>query len=187
MTAMEKKNKFLQEVRDYKYRHEYVSANIVNGLAFQIGLMRDAQEWTQDELANRCGETVESISRLEDPNDDGYTLKSLLQVAKAFDVALLARFAPFGELADWVINLNDEKLTPLPYENEQLNLFSQVETIIDPDDIELLDTWQFDLPVSSAIGTSWSPSSRKAAKDASLPKIATRRDANNLSYLGKVA
>ena len=73
MTAMEKKNKFLQEVRDYKYRHEYVSANIVNGLAFQIGLMRDAQEWTQDELANRCGETVESISRLEDPNDDGYT------------------------------------------------------------------------------------------------------------------
>ena len=131
MTSVEKKTKFLHEMRDYDYRHEYVSANIVNSLAFQIGLMRDTRGWTHDELAQQCGKTPKTISSLEDPNDKGYTLGTLRQLAKVFDVALLIRFAPFGELADWVINLNEEKLTPLPYEQEQLKLFSQVESGIE--------------------------------------------------------
>lgn len=187
MTSMEKKNKFLQEVRDYEYRHEYVSANIVNGLAFQIGLMREAQEWSHDELAERCGETSKSISRIENPNCEDYSLDTLLQLAKAFDVALLVRFAPFSELADWVINLSDEKLIPLSYENEQMNLFSQYETDDRHEDFEQSNTWLPDLAESSATETSWSSGQKKVAKDVRIPMSATKHDANNFTEMGMVA
>ena len=179
MTSTKKKNKFLSEVRDYEYRHEFVSANIVNGLAFQIGLMRDAQEWTQDELAERCGQTYESISRLEDPNDERYSLKTLLQLAKVFDVALLVRFAPFGELADWVINLNDEKLTPLSYEKEQMNLFSQVERDIEHDDIKQQYTWPSDVLRRADILTYLSSSQREPTLGDDVAEMTSKHDANN--------
>ena len=42
------------------------------------------------------------ISKIEDPGYGKLTLTTLKEVAAAFDVALVVRFAPFGELVDWI-------------------------------------------------------------------------------------
>jgi hypothetical protein len=53
-------------------------------------------------LARNVEMNQNAISRLENPNYGKATLTTLRRVARAFDVALIVRFVPFSQLADWV-------------------------------------------------------------------------------------
>lgn len=64
--------------------------------------MRDSKNWNQEQLAERVGMNQNAVSRLENPFYGKATLTTLKRLAEAFDVALIVRFAPFGELIDWV-------------------------------------------------------------------------------------
>jgi len=64
--------------------------------------MREREKWSQEELAKRVGMNQNAISRLENPFYGKPTITTLKRLATAFDVALIVRFAPFGELVDWV-------------------------------------------------------------------------------------
>ena len=126
MISTDDRRDFLEEVKDEEYRHEFVSEHVIEGLAFQINLIRQARGWTQEELAKRCDMAQESISRLEDPNYGRYSLKTLKRLARAFDVALLVRFVSFGELGEWTVNLTPQKLKPPSYEEERQMSFYQM-------------------------------------------------------------
>ncbi len=106
-------------LRDKEYR-EHFTKNIGVGLAFQIRLLREKYGWTQEELAQRAGKRQETISQWEDPNYGRFTLNTLKDLATAFDVALVVRFAPFSELVDWEMNLTPEHLAPSSYEEERV-------------------------------------------------------------------
>jgi hypothetical protein len=43
----------------------------------------------------------------------------LKRLRAAFDVALVVKFIPFSEFAEWIINLTPEKLAPPNFEEEQ--------------------------------------------------------------------
>lgn len=64
--------------------------------------MRDRENWSQEQLAERVGMNQNAISRLENPFYGKATLTTLKRLATAFDVGLVVRFVPFGELVDWV-------------------------------------------------------------------------------------
>src|SRR5215213_8687879 len=81
-----------------KYRNAYVAEHVRNGIPFQIRAMRDDKEWTQVELGKEAGKPQNVISRLEDPNYGKLTIQTLLEIASAFDVALLVKFVPFSRL-----------------------------------------------------------------------------------------
>jgi transcriptional regulator with XRE-family HTH domain len=68
------------------------------------------------------GKRQETICQWENPDYGRYTLKTLRELADAFDVALLVRFAPFSELVDWLIDLTPERLAPPSFEEEPPSL-----------------------------------------------------------------
>jgi transcriptional regulator with XRE-family HTH domain len=85
-----------------EYRHSFVEEKIRTGLAAQIKAIREHSGLTQERFARMLGRSQSWVARLEDPNARPPTLSTLLQVARAFDVDLEVRFAPFSELVDWL-------------------------------------------------------------------------------------
>lgn len=94
------RQQIVSSLSDKEYRDALVLESITQGIAFQIRAMRNARDWTQADLGRACGKGQSEISRLEDPDYEAYTLKTLMQLAATFDVALTVKFVPFSALAD---------------------------------------------------------------------------------------
>lgn len=89
--------KTFQRLKNKKARDAFVEAELVNGIANQIRVLRQQREWTQKDLAEKIGTTQGVVSRLEDPSYGRYSIKTLLNLASIFDVAFLTRFVPFSQ------------------------------------------------------------------------------------------
>lgn len=87
----------MRDLKSKKYREAFVDAMTRNGLAFQIRELRQKAQLSQKELGDRMSKKQNVISRLEDPSYGSYTLRTLLELASAFDVALDVRFVSFGD------------------------------------------------------------------------------------------
>ena len=98
-----KRRQIAQSLTDREYRDALVQESINQGIAFQIRANRVTRGLTQADLARRTGKAQPEISRLEDPDYEGYTLKTLSRIAAAFDVALSVRFIPYSELVDHMV------------------------------------------------------------------------------------
>jgi transcriptional regulator with XRE-family HTH domain len=109
----------MEALADKEYRDLYVAEHIRTGVAFQIRAMREDRGWTQSELGQRAqGMAQETISQLEDPDYGRLTLRTLIRLASALDVALIVRFAPFSDLVDWIVNLTPQRLAPPSFDEE---------------------------------------------------------------------
>lgn len=104
---------------DDEIRPIFISDHIREQIALQIRTMREKRQWTQTELGEHAGIPQPRISLLEDPDYSGLTLATLKRIAQAFDVGLIVRFASFGEVADWTVNLEPKQLTPPSYGEER--------------------------------------------------------------------
>ncbi len=116
----DKRTQIWESLKDKDYRQEFVSADVNTGLATQIHLTREDRAWTQEQLAQYVGNRQETISQWENPDYGRYSLRTLLKLAEAFDVALLVKFVPFSELVDWAANLTSKHLAPPGFENDHL-------------------------------------------------------------------
>lgn len=85
-------------LKSKKFRDGYVYEHIRNGIPFQIRALRKEREWTQADLGEASGKPRPVISRLEDPNYGSPSLKTLHEIASAFQVALLVKFVPISRL-----------------------------------------------------------------------------------------
>lgn len=90
----------VEELKDKEFRDSFVSEHVRTGIAYQITGLREEAGWSQSELGRRAGKPQNVISRLEDPEYGRPTIQTLLEIASAFDVALLVRFVPFSELLE---------------------------------------------------------------------------------------
>lgn len=87
----------LTKLRSKAYRDAYVGSFSRENIANQIRHLREQRDMTQAELAKESGKRQSQISRLENTSYGRLTLQSLLDLAAAFDVALLIRFLPLDE------------------------------------------------------------------------------------------
>lgn len=78
-------------------REAYVAAELINGIASQIRVLRQQRGWSQKELADKLGTTQGVVSRLEDPSYGRFSIKTLLDLSSIFDVSIIARFLPFSQ------------------------------------------------------------------------------------------
>jgi transcriptional regulator with XRE-family HTH domain len=122
-----------KKMRSKEYRNSYVGAHLSNTVASQISLLREANGWTQKELADKSGMRQSRISALEDPNYENIEIGTLRRLASAFDVALTVRFVPFSELVEWTANLDPGKLTPASFHDDHLSGVSSHLIKIHPD------------------------------------------------------
>ena len=99
-------------------RDAYVEAELVNGIASQIRILRQQRGWSQKDLAEKINTSQGVISRLEDPSYGRFSLKSLLQLAAIFDVALIARFLPFSQAIPAIWDTRAESLEAESFEDD---------------------------------------------------------------------
>lgn len=120
MSIQQEREALKKRLHSRKHREAFVSASVDQTIPLQVRALRLSRErsWTQEDLALRAGMKQEAISRLESPNYGKFNIRTLKQLAAAFDVGLIVRFAPFSELAEWEINMSPESLEVPHFEQE---------------------------------------------------------------------
>jgi len=111
----------LRELGDQEYRRGFVEGHAKDTIAFQIRQLRKAEGWEQRDLARELGnpKLQPMISRYENPDYGRYSITTLLELAAAFDVALVVRFAPFSELVEWDFNSTVQTLAPAKFSKDK--------------------------------------------------------------------
>jgi transcriptional regulator with XRE-family HTH domain len=103
------KSKLIQKLRKRKdYREAFVASQISTGIPFQIRALRKQFNWSQKDLAEATQMLQPRICAMEQAGYGDFTLSTLKKLASAFDVGLLVRFAPFGELVNWADNFSPD-------------------------------------------------------------------------------
>lgn len=120
---------------DKAYRDAFTESMIRTGLAFQLRELRKRSGMSQKELGRLAGTTQNVISRLENPDYGSFTLKTLLRLASSLDVALIVKFATFGELHQMTRDRSPDALAVPSYrvEKERANKSKIGETNARPD------------------------------------------------------
>jgi transcriptional regulator with XRE-family HTH domain len=124
MTESNEREQVWHSLDDFEYRHQFVNEEISVGIAFQIRSLRNRQILKQTDLAKILNVKQSQISAWENPNYGKYSLQTLKDLAKAFDVGLLVKFVPFSALVDWTVNLTADDIAPLSFEEEQSFIYS---------------------------------------------------------------
>lgn len=106
--------KLISDLGEPNYRRGFVEGHATDTIAFQLRALRKARDWDQREVGERLGnpKLQPMISRYENPNYGRYSVKTLLELAAAFDVALIVRFAPYSELIEWDFASSPSQLAP---------------------------------------------------------------------------
>lgn len=105
--------------REKEFRDAYVSEHINTGVSLQIRANRKAQGLTQKQLGERASMKQNHICRLENP-DHSPNLETLKRIASALDIALIVRFVPFSELAQWACGVESDLLEVATFMEDQL-------------------------------------------------------------------
>jgi transcriptional regulator with XRE-family HTH domain len=87
--------KLLLKLRKKPYREAYVGETVRRWMAHQIRAIRESRNWNQGVFAKKLGKPQSVLSRIEDPSYGKLSVQTLLEIAAAFDVALLIRFVSF--------------------------------------------------------------------------------------------
>ncbi|MDO9092692.1 MAG: helix-turn-helix transcriptional regulator [Rubrivivax sp.] len=90
-------------------RHAFAEAEAVTSLAHQIRVLRLQRGWSQKDLARMLGTTQAAVSRLEDPSYGRISFKTIVQLARVFDVAPMVRFVSTLQLLRerWAVRPED--------------------------------------------------------------------------------
>jgi transcriptional regulator with XRE-family HTH domain len=120
LTTQNKIATLLSELKDRDYRESYVEAHAKDTVAFQLRQMRLAENWEQKDVAARLGNSKlqPMISRYENPDYGKYSVTTLLELARVFDVALVVRFVKLSELLRWDLHKTAETLQPASYSRD---------------------------------------------------------------------
>ncbi len=114
-----KRDQMWESMYDSEFRKQFIDEHINVGVAFQIRSLRNRQNLTQANLAERLTVKQPLVSAWENPNYGKYTLATLKDLAKAFDVGLLVRFVPFSTLMDWTIDIKPDTIAPPSFGEEE--------------------------------------------------------------------
>lgn len=128
MNTIRSKGELIKELQDKEIRDFFVSEHIDIGLSAQIRILRKQRGWTQKDLADRLGKKQPWVNKIEN-NYSGFSLQTLKDLASVFDVALIVRFAPFGELVKWELELSPESLNPPSFDKDPYFTISSPKTI----------------------------------------------------------
>jgi transcriptional regulator with XRE-family HTH domain len=94
------------ELNDPEYSEGYAESFMNSFVATQIKVLREQRVMTQAQLGEAIGTTQAGISRIEDVNYSSWSIKTLIKLARAFNVRLKVSFEPYGTLPGEVVTFN---------------------------------------------------------------------------------
>ena len=126
MIKDEDRLEILESIQKFDDRHQFVDEEINVGLAFQVRALRNKRNLTQEEFAKEIGVTQPLVSAWENPNYGKYTLNTLKELAKVFDVGLSIRFVPFSKMVNDALSLDSSVIAPASFNEENADAPSAV-------------------------------------------------------------
>lgn len=103
--------KLAEELTEKEMRDAYLDEKTRAKVALQIRTLRSERGWPQAELGQRMGKPQSNIARLEDRDIARYTLTTLLEVASAFDCAVVVEFVRYEDFLRRTHDLTPEALS----------------------------------------------------------------------------
>lgn len=115
--------KFAKELSEKRgFRHKYQGAQNGTKIVRQIRAIRRQRGWSQAQFADRLGKPASNVSqRLENLDYSGFSLKTLLEVAEAFDVGLIVEFVPYEEFVRRTSDLSSASLEVDEFDEHELD------------------------------------------------------------------
>jgi hypothetical protein len=101
--------------RDKEYRDTYVEAHSRRFLAHQMREFRG--DASQTEFGERIDKSQTIVSRLEDANYSGWSLRTLFEVAQSLNVAAIVRFVDFPTFLRRTDDQSDAAVKPAAYDS----------------------------------------------------------------------
>lgn len=81
-----------EELKNPEFKKAFEEEEIYASLAIQIAKIRQKKKITQAELAKRLHTTQQTVSRLEDIHNQSYSLRTLVELARALNKRLEVEF-----------------------------------------------------------------------------------------------
>lgn len=117
---MSEKSQLIDRLKDNGgSREAYTRAKLSVNIPSQIRALRRRRNLTQTELAQEAAMKQSRISAIERPGAVNLNIETLIRVAAAFKVALVVKFAPFGELLDWENEFSQDSFDVATIENDK--------------------------------------------------------------------
>jgi transcriptional regulator with XRE-family HTH domain len=111
-------SKLVEQLKDKAYREAFVFSQMSIPISFQIRALREQRKLTQKQLAEKANMLQPRIVELERPKGNEPNLRTLGRLAAAFDVALIVRFVPFSELAEWAQQFSPDTFMVPSFEDD---------------------------------------------------------------------
>jgi transcriptional regulator with XRE-family HTH domain len=111
---------FARQLGDREFREGYLEDQVRTNVAFQIHALRRQRGWTQQQLAEKSSKLANGISRLENPDYGKVSLTTLLEIAAAFDVALLVQFAEWDDFLERMADVSPSALQKRSFDLSRL-------------------------------------------------------------------
>ena len=86
------RDRLKKDLKDPVFKRAYEEEGVFVDIAVQIAKLREKKAISQKKLAGLLHTSQQMISRLEDPHNDSFSLKTLLKLAKAFNKKLSVQF-----------------------------------------------------------------------------------------------
>lgn len=106
------------ELLQPEFSEGYAESFLDAYIAAQIKVLREENQWTQAELAQRLGTTQTAISRIENVNYSAWNVRTLKKLARAFRLRLKVSFETYGSLISDFTGLDREALRRTPREKD---------------------------------------------------------------------
>lgn len=108
----------LKDCGDKDYAHAYFNEVVNAYIASQTKVLREQNQWTQKQLADKAGMKQERISLLENVNYSSWSIKTLRKLAKAFDLVLWVSFENFSTALRKMENISKESMERVSRDRE---------------------------------------------------------------------
>jgi hypothetical protein len=115
-----------EKFHDKQYRDGYVAAHARGVLARQMRNFRG--ELSQAEYAAKIGKQKTVVGRLENPAYGGWSVRTMLEIARKENVAVIARFVDFPTFLSFTDDVSDYALHPPSYDEAEVDRFAAYQT-----------------------------------------------------------
>jgi transcriptional regulator with XRE-family HTH domain len=116
--SMNRRPSLIARLRTLAYRQSYVSSVINSTIAYQIRGLRKERGMDQGAFGKLVGMKQTAISRLENPDYGNLSVNTLKRIAKALDLGLIVRFAPYSEVIRWRVSMSQRDMIPPTFAND---------------------------------------------------------------------
>jgi hypothetical protein len=142
-----------EKFNDKRYRDGYVAAHTRSVLARQMRNFRN--DHSQADFGSEIGKRQTVVSRLESAAYGGWSLRTMLEIARKLNVAVFCRFVDFPTFLKLSDDLSGRALRPAPYEEAEINAFlaRELEREMEAAEPQKGSVWNDFFPSGQKLGT----------------------------------